>query len=643
MSDGLVVVLAVAAMAGGWWARPVPALVAGAAVVAAIVVRRPLVVITAAVVLASFLGARAWAGVEGAATSGRFDGEATAVGDPERVLGGTRIELRLQPGGRRVQATAAAGSDAASILATRLAGDRLRVGGRLRAVTPRSRAYLARRHIGSRLTVDQATDPRPGGPVARFANEVRRTLVAGTGSMSPERRALFTGLVIGDDRDQAPREVDDFRAAGLSHLLAVSGQNVAFVLAVAAPFLRRLGLRGRLVGGVAVLLVFGVLTRWEPSVVRAVAMAALSMLAATVGRPASSLRILALAVTALVLIDPMLSGSVGFLLSVGACTGIGVVGPWLEARRVPATLAVTLAAQVGVAPVLVPVFGGVPLASVPANLLAVPAAGPVMVWGLVAGLPAGLLGGRAAWLLHLPTRILLAWIAGVARTAAALPLPQLDLWSLGALAAAMALALGGSRVARGRGRVPRVLAAAGVLALAPSVASAVSAVSSATSGRAGAGGGGAGRSDGARPAAGTLEPQRDELAAGVDLYRGGRESGGGAVLVVSGAADEGALLEALRTRGVRRVDVLVLRSGGSSAARLAAAVAARSAIGMRLAPRGNQVPAAQAVTAGTIVRAGGVEVVVEAAGPPLRVRVGSPGSCASRSGPAATTCPRAPS
>ncbi len=60
---------------------------------------------------------------------------------------------------------------------------------------------------------------------------------------------------------------------------------MAFVLALLGPFLSRLRLGGRLAGGLAVLVLFGTLTRWEPSVLRAVAMAGLTMLAAALGAP----------------------------------------------------------------------------------------------------------------------------------------------------------------------------------------------------------------------------------------------------------------------------------------------------------------------------------------------------------------------
>ena len=100
----------------------------------------------------------------------------------------------------------------------------------------------------------------PGDPVSALANRFRRVLVEGGASLEPAQRALFTGFVIGDDRETAGETRADFRASGLTHLLAVSGANVAFVLAVAAPALRRLGLRSRLVATLGLLAFFALLT-----------------------------------------------------------------------------------------------------------------------------------------------------------------------------------------------------------------------------------------------------------------------------------------------------------------------------------------------------------------------------------------------
>lgn len=610
VSDRAVVVMAITALGGAWvsWSPPLVAVLVLVAV--ALAVRRPVLLVVAVAASASFLGARSWDGIRSAPTSGRVDSAATVVADPEWVLGAVRTELRLADDGRRVQVLAR--GDAASVLASRLAGERVQVEGRLRPVSRGGRDHLARRHVGSRLIADVVSDPRPGGAVTRFTNQLRRTLVDGTDSMSRERRALFTGLVLGDDREQEAEEVDDFRASGLTHLLAVSGQNVAFVLAIAAPLLRRLSRRGRFISAAAILVTFGILTRWEPSVLRAVAMAALALLASTIGRPATSIRVLALAVTALVLVDPMLSGSIGFLLSIGACTGIASIGPLLERRGVPTALAVTVAAQVGVAPVLLPVFGGIPLASLPANLLAGPAAGPVMMWGLIGGLPAGLLGGRVAELLHLPTRLLLAWIAGVARVSARLPLPEIGLRAAAALGALAVAVLITRRL--GRGIAPQT--AVGGLVIGAVLLVTV-----------------------LRPAQAPAAASGVPLVRGADLWR----RDGAVVVVLAGNVEGGRLLEALRRNRIRRIDVLVLRSGGGASARLSQLVRHRSDVRLALAPAGHTVPGAAAFVPGQAVRVRGLEVVAVGGGTRLDVRVGSPPPCVSPSGPATTTCRPAPS
>ena len=456
MSDLTAVVLALATAGGAWAARPLPLLPVLAVAAVGVGLRRPAVVVIGAALAASALGARAEAGLRPPVV-GRWQGTATLVGDPADVpgLGVVRVDVRIR--GKRVEAQAR--GRAAARLRGRLAGEQVSLSGEVEEVPASASAYLSRRHVAARMTVAEVGRWSPGAAPSRLANGLRRTLVSGAESMTPERRALYAGFVLGDDRGQPVEITDDFRAAGLSHLLVVSGQNVAFVLALLSPLLRRLRLGWRLVAGLVLLLLFGVLTRWEPSVLRAEAMAALALVAATLGRQASGLRILALAATGLLLVDPLLVGSIGFLLSVGASAGILLLaGP--IARLIPGprplaqALAVTVAAQVGVAPILVPVFDGLPVAALPANLLAVPVAGPLMMWGLAAGLPAGLIGGLFARIVHLPTEALVAWVAAVARWGAAAPLGRLRLPHLVAPGRAGAGDRVGSTAGR-PGHVPR--------------------------------------------------------------------------------------------------------------------------------------------------------------------------------------------
>jgi competence protein ComEC len=279
----------------------------------------------------------------------------------------------------------------------------------------------------------------------RVANRARAAVLDGTGMLPATERALLAGFLLGDTRALPDALVDDFRDAGLSHLLAVSGANVAFVLALAAPVLGRTRLGARCAGGVALLVLFGTMTRWEPSVLRASAMAGLALLATFLGRPASGRRLLVLAVTGLLLLDPFLVHSIGFLLSAGASAGIVLLAPSIGARLpgprpVADALGVTAAAQLGVLPVLVPVFGTVPLVALPANLLAAPVVGPLTVWGLVAGVAGGILGPGVAHWLQVPTYALLRFVEAVARTAARTPfaVDGRGLWGLLAVACLVA-------------------------------------------------------------------------------------------------------------------------------------------------------------------------------------------------------------
>jgi competence protein ComEC len=201
---------------------------------------------------------------------------------------------------------------------------------------------------------------------------------------------------------------------------------------------------------VVVLVCFGTMTRWEPSVLRAIAMALVALLGGALGRPTTGLRVLVLAATALLLVDPFLVHQVGFLLSCGASLGITLFSRPITARlRGPAwmreVLGVTAAAQVGVAPILIPVFGSMPLVALPANLLAVPLAAPLTIWGLVAGVVGGLarpLSPAIPRVLELPTVGLLHALISVADVAARVPI-AIDgraAWGLLALGALLAAA-----------------------------------------------------------------------------------------------------------------------------------------------------------------------------------------------------------
>ena len=550
-----------------------------AAVLVALVWRRPLMLVVAVVVLAAALGARSERGLAVHVREREVRDWVTVVRDPEQFGAATRLDVRL---GRMRLEVSAYGAPARQ-LSGLLVGERVEITGTLRqrlADAP----WLDQRHVVARLDVREVTATLPAKWPYSWANALRRTLHRGAGSLDPEHRGLFTGFVFGDDRDQPSTVADDFRGAGLGHLLAVSGENVAFVAALLAPLLSRLDFRLRFASLTAALAFFALVTRFEPSVLRAIVMASIAGLVAAMGRTVSTRRIIALTCTVLVLVDPVITRSVGFQLSVLATAGIVELAPSIAARLPgPRWLAlgasVTIAAQLAVAPVEVARFGGMPLAALPANILAAPAAGPIMMWGLTGGIIAGLLGGSIARLMHLPTRVLIWWVAAVARSAAHAPLGELRTRHLVVLlSAACVFAL--ARTAVGR----RLAIALAVIAL-------------------------------LQPPLtfGHLAAGQYPLAAGITVARG---LDGTTVLTIHDTARARSTLESLRRGGVRHIALVVAVDGGRASGEVVRAVRSRLEIDDIWAPAEHQIRGARTPQLG-FYRVGSFDIEVTSTSAPL--------------------------
>ncbi|HEX4902477.1 MAG TPA: ComEC/Rec2 family competence protein [Acidimicrobiales bacterium] len=585
-------------VAGGAWAgaslsRAVPvwvlAATAALVVVVRLLARRPAVAVAAVGVgvgvLASGLGARSLAGLAHV-PEGSFDDSVTLVGDPEPTPRG-HVRAEVRAGSRRLLAEARAPA-ATEALAGLLAGDRVHLRGQVAEFAAPS-GWVQSRHLAGRLRVEAVVGQAGAAPHAAAANGFRRVLERGTVSLPHRHRALLAGLTLGDDRRQPAELTADFRASGLSHLLAVSGSNVVLVLAVAGPLLRRLRTWPRFVVATAAVLAFAFVTRFEPSVVRAAAMATVALWASTTGRPSGGLRHLALAVCALVLVDPLLTRAIGFRLSVAACVGILLLAPplvaWLPGPRwVAQALGTTVGAQLAVAPVLVPTFGAMPLAALPANVAAAPLAAALMVWGISAGTVAGVLGGTAAAVLHLPSSLALHGLELVASLAAALPVGHVDLRHVAVLAIAAVL-VGRAGTARlvGLALVLAVLVLPGAVVVAP----------------------------GSAPAGWAATVWSDGPVAVVEL-----DEGASAVEV----------LDVLRRRRAAVVGLVVVRSPRAPPAEVVRALRARLPVRAVLVPEGSSVPGATVPRPGDRVRVGGFRVEVADVAPVLVARVGWAGS-----------------
>jgi competence protein ComEC len=304
----------------------------------------------------------------------------------------------------------------------------------------------------------------------RAASQLRLGLRRAVAPLPPAERGLLPGLVDGDVSALPPQLQDDFRTVGLTHLVAVSGTNVAIVLAAVLLVCVRIGVPLRLRPPLCLLALVGfvILVRPTPSVLRAAVMGTVAMLALTTGRRRAALPTLSAAVVVLLLVSPDLAVSAGFALSVLATGGILVLAPgWRDrlTRRLPLwlaeALAVPAAAQVVCGPVVVALSAQLGLLSVPANLLAVPAVAPATILGLASAAVAPVSTSAAtvlAWAAWVPT----TWLVHVATTGAAMPGATLP-WRGGAAGAALlVIATATAAVVL---RVPRLrrLAAAGTV------------------------------------------------------------------------------------------------------------------------------------------------------------------------------------
>ena len=327
------------------------------------------------------------------ASSEPFNGFARVVEDPVAKFGGTQVVLSIE--GKRYLALAHSVAGRRMLLSE--AGNVLRVQG-VRAPLPSAsvRRYAARHIVGTFSVTFTDETIFPSSPLYRSANKTRATMLQAAQLMPRDDAALFMGLVIGDDRAQPRTMITAFRESGLSHLTAVSGQNVAFVLTVFGSYINRARTLWRLGLTLFLLVWFVVMTRAEPSVLRASMMAAMSAIAFARGRDLPARKALLYSVGVLLAIDPLLVLSIGFWMSSLATGGLIFVTPWIKKllhgpQWFTDPLSTTLGAQVGVMPVSLFIFSSAPAISLVTNLLAVPVAGFVMLVGMPVAFICGLL------------------------------------------------------------------------------------------------------------------------------------------------------------------------------------------------------------------------------------------------------------
>jgi competence protein ComEC len=302
-------------------------------------------------------------------------------------------------------------------------GQQVRATGKLRAADP------GRLEAGTLAASSPPGRASGGSGLEQAAKDLRALFVAASAFLSPDAAGLLPGMVTGDTSALDQGLENSMKAVGMTHLTAVSGANCSLVLGALLMACRKLRLPRVPAALVALsgLGLFVILVGPDASVLRAALMGAVGVAALAGGRTGRGLSFLCLAVIGLLLVEPGLGGSFGFLLSVLATLGIIVLGrriidwtPAVVPRWAAAALAVPLSAQLLCGPVIVLLQPQFSTYSLAANVIASPLVAPVTLLG-TAAVPLVAVAPWPATLLIAVAGTFSAGVAGTARFAAQLP------------------------------------------------------------------------------------------------------------------------------------------------------------------------------------------------------------------------------
>lgn len=267
------------------------------------------------------------------------------------------------------------------------------------------------------------------GAVQRAAHVVRGRFSAAVRQTLPgEQAAMLPALVLGDTSAVPAETSRDFRAAGMTHLMAVSGANVTIVCAAVLFSARLIGPRAAVALAALALVAFVVVVQPTPSVLRAAVMGAIALGGMLSSRRRQAIPALAATVLVLLAVAPALAVDVGFALSVLATAALIVVAPvWsrrLAARGCPKPLAdaiaVAWAAQLVTAPLVAAISGRFSVVAALANLGVAAVIAPITVLGTTAAGMATIWPDAARVLIRF-TGPELWWVGEVSHWAAGMP------------------------------------------------------------------------------------------------------------------------------------------------------------------------------------------------------------------------------
>lgn len=268
-----------------------------------------------------------------------------------------------------------------------------------------------------------------GFNLTSFAGSIRHSIKERYIRGLPEdEAALLCGIALGDASLINEELQESFRATGLTHILAASGINIALIIGALWPLLRIL--RFRAIAQFATLVSFTalytVVSGLSPSITRAFLMAAIGLSAWFFGRERNNMTSLSAAALILLIADPFIIYDVGFQLSFAATLALIIFMPLLEQSMVEVPkplrsgLSVTIAAQLGVFPIIIYYFGQASVISLIANLTAAPLSGPALILGM-AVLPVETIVAPLGELVYLILRVILGLIIAETKLLANFP------------------------------------------------------------------------------------------------------------------------------------------------------------------------------------------------------------------------------
>jgi competence protein ComEC len=329
-------------------------------------------------------------------------------------------------------------------------GDLLEVRGILRSPRPPGnpgafdyRAYLERQGIAQLMTVqgERAIEKiglDRGNVVVYQALVLKERLSAGLEqALDPAQAALVRGITMGVRGGIESEIREAFMVTGVIHILSVSGLHVGFLLGLTLFFTRfsRISPFWTVVLVFAVFAFYAIMVGFKPSVIRASIMTLLLLVAYQMGRLRDWPTALAMAALVILLANPLLLFCAGFQLSFTATWGILYLGPVLVrgldglVARWPGIkwntayswfLAVPLAAELGVLPLVAYYYNLVSPVSLLANLVVVPLVGLIFILGLITAALGAFLPA-VAWLTGPATGVLVDLFLALVRFFAGLP------------------------------------------------------------------------------------------------------------------------------------------------------------------------------------------------------------------------------